>query len=62
MSLLYEKLYLNLLGTRDAPTSHACNLLTAERSLHRSQREPTFIEFMKNFKPRWDDLKREFGS
>jgi glycosyltransferase involved in cell wall biosynthesis len=34
MALLYEKLYLNLLGTRDTPTSHACNLFTAERNLH----------------------------
>ena len=37
-------------------------LFDSDPLLARIRREPTFIEFMKNFKPRWDDLKREFGS
>ena len=36
-------------------------LFDSDPLLARIRREPKFIEFMKNFKPRWDDLKREFG-
>jgi len=40
---------------------HATSSRLNEICIDRSEEEPTFIEFMKDFKPRWDDLKREFG-